>query len=155
MASVVHCRTSSEREIMKKFNVSMDDYRYSYRAATETKAGRLMLQMSRNKFQAFRESDVGRQLERFVDICSQGNGWYEITSCEMDKWNRIFGTSSDGLKIWLNAFNKTMLGNVNANPYKVTVQYRDYRPTKQPIQVQRRPADQNKLAALVQRFAHA
>jgi hypothetical protein len=111
--------------------------------------GKLMLRIRADKFKAFRESSVGKQLERFVDIFAQGNGWYEITSKDMVKWTALFGTTTDGLKVWLSGFNKHMLGSINANPVRTNLQY-----VKRVVPTQAPQVDPQRLKALQQRFAH-
>lgn len=134
---------------MSKYQFHNADYRYSYQPETARRMGKLMLRIRFDKFKAFRESSIGKQLERFVDIFAQGNGWYEITSKDMDKWTALFGTTTDGLKVWLSGFNKHMIGNINANPVRVNVQY-----VRRQVPMQNPAVDPNRLQALVKRFAH-
>ena len=93
-------------------------YTYSYFKSAEF--SRLKLRVSRKQLEEFRTS-IGRSLEMYVDIYSQGSGWYEITAKEDLKLNKLFGTFTDGLAVWLREWNRFHLSIENANPQPYTV----------------------------------
>lgn len=81
-------------------------YRYIYQRSTATREGRLMVRISRERMEAFRTSRFGSAVEDVVDIFSQGNGWYEVTSQDFENYESKTASRHDGLKLWLNVFNK-------------------------------------------------
>lgn len=107
---------------MRKYNFQNCNYRYSYQPETADKMGKLLLRVRADKFKTFRESKTGRQLERFVDIFAQGNGWYEITSKDSNHLDHIFGTVTNGLAVWLRTWNLHHIGSHNANPKPFAVE---------------------------------
>lgn len=103
------------------FSAESGAYRYWYNPSKEG----LKLQMKRERLAAFRNSEVGRRLECYVDIFEIGGGWVEVHEREgwhLRQLHRDFGTYTSGVKMWMRALNEAHLKAVNANIYQVKVE---------------------------------
>lgn len=108
----------------------------------------LKLQIKADQLAKFRQSEVGRRLERFIDLFAIGGGWYEVRGIESNAFAR-FGVQTDGLKMWVRAINEFFLHKVNGNQPKVEVQY--VRRVEHHT-LTAAPVNQAKLDALVNKF---
>lgn len=91
-------------------------YTYHYSRRTQAREGRLMIRVSKDRMAAFRSSRFGSALEEVVDILCQGNGWYEVTSVDLQALAQFTGVTPDGLAIWLREFNAFFNHHVIAKP---------------------------------------
>lgn len=117
---------------------------------------RLMIQIKAKDMAAFRDTPIGRQVERHADIFAVGGGWFEITTKEgafghLPPDIREIVAPKAGHKVWLSAFNGVHLSAINANPSPFYIER--VRPggivQAPPV---RRPASAAQLAALANRF---
>jgi hypothetical protein len=105
------------------FSAENKCYRYWYTPQIDGFDGVLKLQIKRSDLAKFRETPEGRNVSRFVDLFEVGGGWCEVRSANMTEWNRLFGTDTDGLKMWVRELNRWNVGMVNANRPTANVQY--------------------------------
>ncbi len=87
-------------------------YRYYYRrsiyeGARLIKAGRLKLQVTKARMEAFRGAGTMQTKAALdvVSILSQGGGWYTIESEDLSRMDAAFNTVHDGLRMFLSVWN--------------------------------------------------
>jgi hypothetical protein len=124
-------------------------YRYWWSKAK----GQLKIQIRAKDLKTFRQSEAGRQVERYVDIFEVGGGWYCVQSKDCSEMDRLFGTHTDGLKMWIKALNAGHVARINANHYRAAVVYTNRVLPVPPMQ-ERVQAQPHQLAALVNKFSH-
>jgi hypothetical protein len=135
------------------FEAAEGQYRYWY-----TPGKQLKLQISKKVLEAFRKSPAGKRIESYVDIFQVGGGWYEITARE---WATprfggprfLLDLASQGLQLWIKAFNLAHVAQVNTNVYRIQTAYV---PRSAAIKsAQPHQPSQQQLQALASNFAKA
>jgi len=116
-------------------------YRYWFKQGPQGVS--IKVQMRREMMRNFR-AGAGRKSEALVDILECGGGWYSITSKDLI-WNELYGTHTDGAKLWIADLNLHFLHDINANRYRFAVE--------RVAKIDFSRIDSNKLAALQGKFS--
>jgi hypothetical protein len=129
-----------------RFQPESKTYHYSFTPASGLRHAVIKLHVSAKRLAAFRASETGAASERHVDILDQGNGWYEITGRELQKWNPKHGEQRDGAVVWIKRWNLFFLQSVKANPAPAFNLERVHKIQPVPVQSGRKNVDRRQPA---------